>query len=246
VSASVQMILFLLTWAISGVFLPSASRVSSSCHTNRTRPADEGSSACLPLLTTTLTTFLTAAVAATLTTTLAAAVAAARLVSAATAAALGWTPLTGTVSFTTAAAAAAAIAASLLSSVASTVSTTATSIAAASGSAATSTVGSLVDTDPASVELLVVHGLHSGIGLGVLRIANEAKASAAASITVLDYDGFFDLAELFELLAKSLVVGMPCKASNKELRHAGSDVWIEQFSLAAPGWMGYRWGKRVL
>jgi len=225
VSASVQMILFLLTWAISGVFLPSASRVSSSCHTNRTRPADEGSSACLPLLTTTLTTFLTAAVAATLTTTLAAAVAAARLVSAATAAALGWTPLTATVSFTTAAAA--AIAASLLSSVASTVSTTATSIAAASGSAATSTVGSLVDTDPASVELLVVHGLHSGIGLGVLRIANEAKASAAASITVLDYDGFFDLTELFELLAKSLVVGMPCKASNKEFRHGGSDVWIE-------------------
>jgi len=245
VSASVQMILFLLTWAISGVFLPSASRVSSSCHTNRTRPADEGSSACLPLLTTTLTTFLTAAVAATLTTTLAAAVAAARLVSAATAAALGWTPLTATVS-TTAAAAAAAIAASLLSSVASTVSTTATSIAAASGSAATSTVGSLVDTDPASVELLVVHGLHSGIGLAVLRIANEAKASAAASITVLDYDGFFDLTELFELLAKSLVVGMPCKASNKEFRHGGSDVWIEQFSLAAPGWMGYRWGKRVL
>jgi len=244
VSASVQMILFLLTWAISGVFLPSASRVSSSCHTNRTRPADEGSSACLPLLTTTLTTFLTAAVAATLTTTLAAAVAAARLVSAATAAALGWTPLTATVSFTTAAAA--AIAASLLSSVASTVSTTATSIAAASGSAATSTVGSLVNTDPASVELLVVHGLHSGIGLGVLRIANEAKASAAASITVLDYDGFFDLTELFELLAKSLVVGMPCKASNKEFRHGGSDVWIEQFSLAAPGWMGYRWGKRVL
>jgi len=244
VSASVQMILFLLTWAISGVFLPSASRVSSSCHTNRTRPADEGSSACLPLLTTTLTTFLTAAVAATLTTTLAAAVAAARLVSAATAAALGWTPLTATVSFTTAAAA--AIAASLLSSVASTVSTTATSIAAASGSAATSTVGSLVDTDPASVELLVVHGLHSGIGLAVLRIANEAKASAAASITVLDYDGFFDLTELFELLAKSLVVGMPCKASNKEFRHGGSDVWIEQFSLAAPGWMGYRWGKRVL
>jgi hypothetical protein len=52
---------------------------------------------------------------------------------------------------------------------------------------------------------------------------------------------FFDLTELLELLAKSLVVGMPCEASvkgqsrprsrngahlpNEEFRHVVSDVW---------------------
>jgi hypothetical protein len=69
--------------------------------------------------------------------------------------------------------------------------------------------------------------LHSGIGLGVLRIANKAKASATTSIAVLDHNGFFDLTELFELLTKSLVVGVPCEASNEELRHGESDVWVE-------------------
>jgi hypothetical protein len=84
--------------------------------------------------------------------------------------------------------------------------------------------------------LLVVHGLHSSIGLGVLSIANKAKATAASGIAVLNHDllrcehysayatkfvkqrvtySFLDLTELLELLAESLVVGMPCKASVK-------------------------------
>jgi imidazolonepropionase-like amidohydrolase len=106
-----------------------------------------------------------------------------------------------------------------LAAVTSTVSTTTAAVAAATGSAAASAVRSLVDADPTSIEFLVVHGLHSGIGLGVLRIADEAKASATTSIAVLNHDGFFDCTELLELLTESLVVGMPCEASNEELRH---------------------------
>jgi hypothetical protein len=36
--------------------------------------------------------------------------------------------------------------------------------------------------------LLVVHGLHSGIGLRVLSIADKAKATATSSIAVLNHD----------------------------------------------------------
>jgi hypothetical protein len=36
--------------------------------------------------------------------------------------------------------------------------------------------------------LLVVHGLHSSIGLRVLSIADKAEATAAASIAVLNHD----------------------------------------------------------
>jgi hypothetical protein len=84
--------------------------------------------------------------------------------------------------------------------------------------------------------LFVVHSLHGSIGLSVLCIPNKAKASAASSIAVLNHDlsrcehswigatemvkqrathSFFDLAEFLELLAQSLVVGMPRKASVK-------------------------------
>jgi hypothetical protein len=34
--------------------------------------------------------------------------------------------------------------------------------------------------------LLVIHGLHSGIGFSFLRIADKAEASTAASVAVLD------------------------------------------------------------
>jgi hypothetical protein len=168
------------------------------------------------------------------------------------------------------------------------VSAAAATVAAAARSTTASAVGSLVDANPTSVEsgrvstahcwgicgdgryvLLVVHGLHSGIGLGVLGIANKAKASAAASIAVLNHDlwhvsmgsmltkaivgwrvtyGFFDLTELFELLTESLVVGVPCEASvkgqwrsvckgagylpNEELRHGGSDFWVEHWTVS--------------
>jgi hypothetical protein len=108
---------------------------------------------------------------------------------------------------------------STIAATAATVTTAAASVATASGCATAATVGSLVDTDPTAIELLVVHSLHSSIGLRVLGIANEAEAPATSSIAVLDDDSFFDLTELVELLAKSLVVGVPRKASNEEFRH---------------------------
>jgi len=181
---------------------------------------------CLPLLATTLATLLTTTVTA-LAAALTAAVAAARLVSAAAAAALRRSPRAAALAAAAVATVAATVASSLSTAVTSTVSAATASVAAAARSTTASAVGGLVDANPTSVEFLVVHGLHSGIGLGVLGIANKAKASAAASIAVLNHDGFFDLTELLELLTESLVVGVPCEASNEELRHGESDVWVE-------------------
>ena len=78
--------------------------------------------------------------------------------------------------------------------------------------------------------LHVVHVCNSGVSLGVLRETNEAETTAATGITVLDDDlrwsvvvawvwmrctnGFLNLTELFELAAESLVIGVPCKASD--------------------------------
>jgi len=183
-----------------------------------------GPARCLPLLATTLATFLTTTVTA-LTAALTATVAAARLVSAA--AALRRSPRAAALAAAAVATVAATVASSLTTAVTSTVSAATASVAAAARSTTASAVGGLVDANPTSVEFLVVHGLHSGIGLGVLGIANKAKASAAASIAVLNHDGFFDLTELLELLTESLVVGVPCEASNEELRHGESDVWVE-------------------
>ena len=77
--------------------------------------------------------------------------------------------------------------------------------------------------------LHVVHVCNSGVSLGVLRETNEAETTAATGITVLDDDlrwsvvvawvwvgctyGFLNLTELFELAAKSLVIGVPSKAA---------------------------------
>jgi len=94
-------------------------------------------------------------------------------------------------------------------------------VASATASAATaatsSAVRGLVDADPTSVELLVVQSLHGRVGVCVIGEADEAKASAATSVAVLDDNGFFDLAELLELLAEGAVVGVPGKASNEQL-----------------------------
>lgn len=78
----------------------------------------------------------------------------------------------------------------------------------------------------------VVHGLNGRFGIGLLGEANEAEAAAATSVAVLDDNlenvrmrigaracatgatyGFFDLAKLFELLAKSGIVSVPGEAT---------------------------------
>jgi len=79
--------------------------------------------------------------------------------------------------------------------------------------------------------LNVVHLLDGIIGGLLIREADEAKATATTSITVLDNDldtriiegsvrlggcetySLLDLAILFELGAKSAIVGVPCKAT---------------------------------
>jgi hypothetical protein len=77
--------------------------------------------------------------------------------------------------------------------------------------------------------LNVIHVGDRGISLGVLSETNEAEATAATGVAVLDDDlgwlarvacawwnntyGFLNLAELLELGAQSAVVGVPGEAT---------------------------------
>lgn len=77
--------------------------------------------------------------------------------------------------------------------------------------------------------LNVIHVRDSGISLGVLSEAHEAEATATTGVAVLDDDlrwlvkvawvrgrstyRLLDLAELLELGAEGLVVGVPCEAT---------------------------------
>jgi len=108
----------------------------------------------------------------------------------------------------------------LTSAISTSVATSSTVASTTTTTAATSsTVRGLVNADCTSVKLDIVHVLHGGVSLGILGEANEAKATAATSIAILDDDSFFNLAEFFELLAKGSVIGMPCEATNKEFGH---------------------------
>jgi hypothetical protein len=129
------------------------------------------------------------------------------------------TPLAS--SLTTVAATTTAAVATATATVAATAATAVTSseAAAAATTTAAGAVRGLVDADSASIELDVVHVLHSSVGLSIGREADKTEASAATSVAVLDDDGLFDLAELLELLAQSLVIGVPRKTSYEELRH---------------------------
>ena len=79
----------------------------------------------------------------------------------------------------------------------------------------------------------IVHRLNGIFSILVSPILDEAESTAATSVTVFDDDlqykvsldtssilgglksySFFDCTKLFELLAKSIVVGVPCKATN--------------------------------
>jgi hypothetical protein len=82
--------------------------------------------------------------------------------------------------------------------------------------------------------LNVVHGGDGSLGIGLLAIPNETEATAATSVTVLDDDlpdirdqsdcsgiesgskltySLLDGAELLELLTKSVLISVPCKAT---------------------------------
>lgn len=85
--------------------------------------------------------------------------------------------------------------------------------------------------------LNVVHGIDGSLGIGLLTVADETEASAATSVTVLDNDlqgikhiswvfsnniatkggkltySLLNGTELLELLAKSILISVPCKAA---------------------------------
>ena len=80
----------------------------------------------------------------------------------------------------------------------------------------------------------VVHGVDSGLGIGLRSVTDESKATAATGVTVLDNNlggeerlaeaqeryvsigltyGLLDGSELLELLAKSVLVCVPSEAT---------------------------------
>jgi hypothetical protein len=92
---------------------------------------------------------------------------------------------------------------------------------AASTAASRAVVRGLVYTNRPAVELDVVHGCDRFLGILLLGVSHESETAASAGISILNDDSFLDLAEFFELLAKRAFFGVPCQASNKELRHVG-------------------------
>lgn len=130
-----------------------------------------------------------------------------------TAATVATTALSLTVTTTAATAITATTAAVASTTTASTETTTATT------AATTASLGSLVNTDSATIELDVVHSGNSSIGLGFLRKADKSKSTAATGITVFDDNCFFNLAKLLKLGAESGIISVPGKAADKKLRH---------------------------
>ena len=59
------------------------------------------------------------------------------------------------------------------------------STAASKATASSSTLGSLVDTDGAAIELDIVHGVDSSISIGLLTVADESESTRATCIAVL-------------------------------------------------------------
>jgi hypothetical protein len=169
-------------------------------------PAATAATTLLVLVVTTATTSGVASLAAATVATLATAIATT-------------TPAVTTLTATSVAALATSVAstttAGLVASTAATTATTETSTTITTGAA----LRGLVDTDRAAIKLNVVHGIDGSISISFLGVADETEATATTSVTVLDNDGFLNGAELLKLLAKSILVGVPGKASNKELRH---------------------------
>jgi hypothetical protein len=52
-----------------------------------------------------------------------------------------------------------------------------------------------------------------------LTVTDKAKATAATSVAVFHDNCFFDGAEFGELRSESILVSVPRKAANEELRH---------------------------
>jgi hypothetical protein len=99
--------------------------------------------------------------------------------------------------------------------ISTTAASTATTESTTTTAAASSTLRCLVNTDSATIELDVVHGVDSGLGISLRSITDESKATAATGVTVLDNNGLLDGSELLELLAKSVLVCVPSEATDE-------------------------------
>jgi len=112
----------------------------------------------------------------------------------------------------------------LLTAVAATVATTATTEAAAATAATVATgagargVGE-VDTDVATVQLLLVEALNGGLSLIGGLEGDEAEAARAASLAVLHDNAVNDIAVLGEGIAERVVSGVPRQVADVKLGH---------------------------
>jgi hypothetical protein len=68
--------------------------------------------------------------------------------------------------------------------------------------------------------LNVIHRSDGGISFSLLRETHKAESTATACVSVLDYDGFFDLTILLEFRTEGGIIGMPCEAANEQLGHS--------------------------
>jgi len=143
-----------------------------------------------------------------------AAAAAATTAAAAVAATAATTTAAATVSTATAAAAATVSAAAAAAAV--TTAAAATAVSAAATTAATPLFG-LVDSNAPTVKLRAVHRFDGRLGGLSVFIGDEAEASTATGVPVLDHDGLTHLSELGECVGKPAIVGGPSQTSDEEL-----------------------------
>lgn len=78
-------------------------------------------------------------------------------------------------------------------------------------------LGSTIDLDLATLELLIVELLDGSIGTVGVSEGDETEATGAASLTISDDDGVDDLADLAESRAEGIVGGVPGQTTNEQL-----------------------------
>lgn len=106
----------------------------------------------------------------------------------------------------------------LVTAAAATPATTA-ALTEAAAAAAAGAVGRLINTDSAAVKFLAVHVGDSALGISLVAVTDEAEATAATSVAVLDNNGLLNSAELLELGTEHVIIRVPGQAADEKLSH---------------------------
>lgn len=80
-----------------------------------------------------------------------------------------------------------------------------------------SALGSTVDLDGATLELLLVQVVDGVLSTGIVGKGDEAETAGAASLAITDNNGILDFTEMRETMTKGFVAGVPGQATDEQL-----------------------------